>query len=125
MGSDRDTEIWCIIVRLFLLFLSFHSCCIAGLFNCTKGTCVNVTSALTCNKFTSIDKQVSCKRRENCQALDGFYTCADGFCMRVFEPYTCERRCTHMTTRAKNTVIFNGNSTACRFSVHLKINDRL
>jgi len=82
---------------------------LGGLFNCTKGTCVNVTSALTCNKFTSIDKQVSCKRRENCQTLDGFYTCADGFCMRVFEPYTCEHRCTHMTTHTKNTVIFNGD----------------
>jgi len=82
---------------------------LGGLFNCTKGTCINVTSALTCNKFTSIDKQVSCKRRENCQALDGFYTCADGFCMRVFEPYTCERRCTDITTRNKNVVISTGD----------------
>ena len=82
---------------------------VTGLFNCTKGTCVNVTAALNCTKFTSMDPQVSCKRRENCQHLDGFYTCAEGFCMRVLEPYTCERHCTEMDAKGKNLVLFSGD----------------
>ena len=53
--------------------------------------------------FVTIDRwaQGSCKQRVNCQNLDGFYTCADGYCMRVFEPYTCDRRCTDMAFTGK------------------------
>lgn len=89
-----------------------------GLFNCTKGVCVNVTSAMTCNKFTNLGQQISLKQRINCVNLDGFYTCTASYCMKILEPYSCERRCTDMNVR--NLVIVSGDKlhfANCRGSV--------
>lgn len=93
-----------------------------GLFNCTKGICVNVTSAMTCNKFTNLGHQISLKQRINCQSLDGFYTCTASYCMEILKPYSCERRCSDMMVHEprRNLIVISGDRlllAACQGSV--------
>ncbi|XP_057381868.1 uncharacterized protein LOC130704464 [Daphnia carinata] len=100
-----------------------------GLFNCTNGVCVNVTSAMTCNKFTNLGHQISLKQRINCQALDGFYTCTASYCMEILKPYSCDRRCSDMTvhdpqgSQIRNVILFN-NDRLVMAGCHGLVSDR-
>lgn len=77
---------------------------------------------MTCYQVTKGRDQISLKQRINSQALDGFYTCTAGYCIEIFKPYTCERRCSDMSVHdpQRNVVILNGDRlilTSCRGSV--------
>ena len=74
---------------------------------------------MTCHKFTHLGPQISLKQRINCQGLNGFFTCTASYCMKIGDPYSCDRRCSNMVVHEpqRNVIIMNGDrliSTGCR-----------
>ena len=84
---------------------------LTGTFNCTDGTCINITDAFECF-FSNTETPLKCSGRRgkiNCMALDGLYDCDKGICERIRTPYNCDRRCVDIPTRNKNVIILSGD----------------
>lgn len=84
---------------------------LTGTFNCTDGTCINITDAFECI-FNEVDPPLKCSGRRGkitCIDLNGLYSCNRGTCERIRSPYNCDRRCVDIPTRNKNIIILSGD----------------
>ncbi|KAF4525707.1 hypothetical protein B566_EDAN011499 [Ephemera danica] len=82
---------------------------LTGTFNCTKGTCINITDAFEC-MFTETEAPLKCSGRRGkitCIAMDGLHDCNRGTCAKIRPPYNCDRRCVDIPTRNKNVILLN------------------
>ncbi|XP_018320602.1 uncharacterized protein LOC108733790 [Agrilus planipennis] len=84
---------------------------LTGTFNCTAGTCINITDAFECI-FKDTDPPLKCSGRRGkitCKEIDGLYNCNRGICARIRTPYNCDRRCVDIPTRNKNVIMLSGD----------------
>lgn len=84
---------------------------LTGTFNCTDGTCINITDAFECI-FNDLDVPLKCSGRRGkmtCIDLSGLYNCNRGTCARIRTPYNCDRRCVDIPTRNKNVIVLSGD----------------
>lgn len=84
---------------------------LTGTFNCTDGTCINITDAFECI-FKDTDPPMKCSGRRGkitCIDLAGLYNCNRGKCEKIRSPYNCDRRCVDIPTRNKNIILLSGD----------------
>lgn len=88
-----------------------HACTrLDKMFRCEDGMCWNITSVYTCFfDPEDVDPPVDCAVKRNCIELEGMYDCNDGFCSKVHH-WNCERRCSGIRTRDKNTILIAGDN---------------
>lgn len=103
---------------------------LTGTFNCSSGTCINITDAFECI-FKETDPPLKCSGRRGkitCIDLDGLYSCNRGICERIRTPYNCDRRCVDIPTRNKNIIILSGDKvflSECQRAVDLDRNEEI
>ena len=84
---------------------------LTGTFNCTKGTCINITDAFECI-FKDTEPPLKCSGRRGkitCIEMDGLQSCNRGTCEKIRTPYNCDRRCVDIPTRNKNVIVLSGD----------------
>ena len=87
-----------------------HECTVLDkMQRCEDGMCWNITSVYTCfYDPKDVDPPVDCAVKRNCIELDGMYDCDEGLCSKVHH-WNCERRCSGIRTRGKNTILIAGD----------------
>lgn len=84
---------------------------LTGTFNCSKGTCINITDAFEC-VYKETDTPLKCSGRRGkitCIDIDGLHNCYKGTCEKIKSPYNCDRRCTGIPTYNKNMILLSGD----------------
>lgn len=84
---------------------------LTGTFNCSAGSCINITDAFDC-VFHNTDQPLKCSGRRGkitCIDIQGLFSCIRGSCRRIRSPYNCDRRCLDIPTRNKNAIVLSGD----------------
>lgn len=98
---------------------------LSGTFNCTSGTCVNITDVFEC-VFHSTDRPLTCSGQRgklNCMDIEGLNSCKRGNCARIRTPYNCDRRCVDIPTYNKNVILLSGDRVFLSYCQHGKVDD--
>lgn len=103
---------------------------LTGIFNCSMGHCVNISTAFECD-FRNTDLPIKCSGRRGkitCSEIDGLFSCVRGTCRKIRTPYNCDRRCIDIPTRNKNMIILSGDKaflSQCQNAVNIKTQEEV